>query len=75
MAKFKEIAIATFEKPKNCWECPCSYFTEGVSSDYCALKFYNDGKEDECDIEEYVGDIPAWCPLDIMTFMEETLDA
>ena len=73
MATFKEIAIATFEKPKNCWECPCSFFTEWVSSDQCALKFHNDGKEDECYID-YDGDIPAWCPLDIITFTEETLD-
>lgn len=33
------------EMPKNCKECPCSYFTEGAYSDYCQI--VNSEIEDE----------------------------
>ena len=45
------------EMPKNCEECQCSYWTEGVHHDYCQAVGY--------DTEIHYGekDRPQWCPI------------
>ena len=51
------IYIKGVEMPKNCEECQCSYWTEGVHHDYCQAVGY--------DTEIHYGekDRPQWCPL------------
>ena len=53
------------EMPKNCEDCPCAYFTEGVHYDCCDLAKYLD---DKCEygmykIEDFDKSVPDWCPL------------
>jgi len=51
------VYIKGMEMPKNCEECQCSYWTEGVHHDYCQAVGY--------DTEIHYGekDRPQWCPL------------
>ena len=51
------VYITGMEMPKNCEECQCSYWTEGVHHDYCQAVGY--------DTEIHYGekDRPQWCPL------------
>lgn len=51
------VYIAGMAMPKNCEECQCSYWTEGVHHDYCQAVGY--------DTEIHYGekDRPQWCPL------------
>ena len=51
------VYIKGMKMPKNCEECPCSYWTEGVHHDYCQAVGY--------DTEIHYGekDRPQWCPL------------
>ena len=55
------------DMPKRCDECPCSYFTEGMSSNYCQIN--NRDFDDEQAELTYFGlknghyKKPEWCPL------------
>ena len=56
------------EMPKLCNDCPCAYFTEGMSSDYCQIN--NRDFEEEQEEKIFNGRIgtggykrPKWCPL------------
>lgn len=49
------------EMPKTCNECPCSYFTEGMYSDYCQINGRDFDKETRIDVLTYKRQ--KWCPL------------
>ena len=55
------------EMPKKCNDCPCAYFTEGASSDYCQINMQD--FDDECagktiyGIKNGIYKKPKWCPL------------
>lgn len=49
--------ILVMEEPKNCFECPCRYITEGAYWDACQV-LNNKELEDICKEEK-----PKWCPL------------
>ena len=50
------IMIKGIEMPKNCYECPCSYWTEGVHHDFCQVVGYDSNIERQ-------NNRPSWCPL------------
>lgn len=59
-----DLLIRGMEMPKSCTDCPCAYFTEGVSHDFCQAVGY----ETNIEYEPYpknkaVDSRPDWCPL------------
>ena len=59
--------IIDMEMPKTCNECPCSYFTEGASSDYCQVEHKDFDEETEgktyYGMSNGVYTRQKWCPL------------
>lgn len=73
MAEMKKLSLAIFETPEYCEYCPCGYYTEGSSFNYCQLKAYiepNVHFSKWC-IEYGNEPIPDWCPLKPVVFEEE----
>jgi hypothetical protein len=53
------------DMPSNCYECPMSYETEGISFDACQMYYYLSNKTDDfkAEIYDYRDGVPCWCPL------------
>lgn len=72
--EFVKLSMAIFETPEHCEYCPCSYYTEGVSSDYCQLKAYIESNAHYSEWRipyENCGPVPDWCPLKPIVFNAE----
>jgi hypothetical protein len=63
----RRMIIIDMEMPKTCNDCPCSYFTEGMSSDYCQVAHLDFDKETEgktyYGMSNGVYTRQKWCPL------------
>lgn len=68
--------LIDIDMPETCNECPCSYFTEGMFSDYCQLTKRDFDKESEG--KTYYGATNGvykrqnWCPLKESEDKDET---
>lgn len=63
MTKLKKLSLAIFETPRDCYECPLSYFGE-ISACHCELN-----KRDFETLPR--GKRPEWCPLKPVVFDED----
>lgn len=55
------IIINNMALPTSCWQCPCSYWTEGTYANTCQV--FGVHTITDYRIDDYEQTRPEWCPL------------